>query len=99
MDIHNVAPPMTAHLRLWSLRWVTRWRLRGENFMPKKRSLASAVLVCLWVGIYGASPVNAQQPDIKAIQELLESGNHAAAFAEAQKLEATAKAQFGINHP
>jgi tetratricopeptide (TPR) repeat protein len=65
--------------------------------MPKKRSLVSAGLVCLWVGIL-ASPATAQEPDVKAIVQLLASGNHAAALAEAQKLEAAAKAQFGINH-
>jgi tetratricopeptide (TPR) repeat protein len=38
------------------------------------------------------------QPDLKALGQLLESGNHAAALVEAQRLEAAAKAQFGINH-
>jgi tetratricopeptide (TPR) repeat protein len=65
--------------------------------MPKKRSLFSAGLVCLWVGIL-ACPATAQEPDVKAILQLLESGNHAAALAQAQELEATAKAQFGIDH-
>jgi tetratricopeptide (TPR) repeat protein len=65
--------------------------------MPKKRSLVSAGLVCLWAGIL-ACPATAQEPDVKAIVQLLATGNHAAALAEAQKLEAAAKAQFGINH-
>jgi tetratricopeptide (TPR) repeat protein len=66
--------------------------------MPKKRSLVSAGLVCLWVGISAACPATAQEPDVKAVVQLLASGNHAAALVEAQKLEAAAKAQFGINH-
>ena len=74
--------------------------------MPKKRLLLAAGLVCLWVGICVVRPVTAQEPDmnvstrpeIKTIVELLESGNHAAALVEAQKFEAAAKAQFGINH-
>jgi tetratricopeptide (TPR) repeat protein len=75
--------------------------------MPKKRSLVRAGLVCLWVGISIACPASAQepdmnvsmQPDMKAIGQLLESGDHAAALVEAQKFEATVKAQFGIDHP
>ena len=74
--------------------------------MPKKRLFVAAGLVCLWVGICVVRPVTAQEPDmnvstrpeIKTIVELLESGNHAAALVEAQKFEAAAKAQFGINH-
>jgi tetratricopeptide (TPR) repeat protein len=66
--------------------------------MPKKRSLASAGLVCLWVGTCVACPATAQERDITAIGQLIVSGDHAAALAEAQKLEAAAKAQFGINH-
>jgi tetratricopeptide (TPR) repeat protein len=66
--------------------------------MPKKRSLVSAGLVCLWMGISIACPATAEEPDMNAIWQLLESGNDAAALVQAQKLEATAKAQFGINH-
>src|SRR5215467_4179569 len=77
-----------------------------RNRMPKKRSLVSAGLVCLWVGISAACQATAQEPDmnvtarpeVKAIVELLKSGNEAAALVEAQKLEAAAKAQFGVNH-
>ena len=66
--------------------------------MPKKRSLVSAGLVCMWVGISVPCPATAQEPDINAIGQLIMRGDHAAALAEAQKLEAAAKAQFGINH-
>ena len=74
--------------------------------MPKKRSLVSAGLICLWVATSAACPATAQEPDmnavmqrdIKAIEELLVKGDHAAALVEAQKLEAAARAQFGINH-
>jgi tetratricopeptide (TPR) repeat protein len=74
--------------------------------MPKRRSLVAAGLVCLSIGVSTACPATAQepdtnavmQPDIKAIVQLLESGNHAAALVEAQKFEAAAKAQFGVNH-
>jgi tetratricopeptide (TPR) repeat protein len=74
--------------------------------MPKKRSLVAAGLVCLSVGVFATCQASAQepdmsvitQPDIKAIGEFLESGNHAAALVEALKFEAAAKAQFGINH-
>src|SRR5262249_3729263 len=74
--------------------------------MPKKRSLVCAGLVCLWVGISAACPASAQEPDmnaimqpeVKAVLELLERRDYAAALVEAQKFEAAAKAQFGVNH-
>ena len=66
--------------------------------MPRRRSLVCAVLVCLWVGISVGGPAMAQEPDINAIKQLIVRGDHAAALREAQKLEAAAKAQFGINH-
>jgi tetratricopeptide (TPR) repeat protein len=50
------------------------------------------------VGISIARPATAQGPDSNAIVQLIARGDHAAALEEAQKLEATAKAQFGINH-
>jgi tetratricopeptide (TPR) repeat protein len=64
--------------------------------MAKMRSVVCAV--CLMAGISVASPANAQEPDIKAIVQLIARGDHAAALLEAQKLEAATKAQFGINH-
>jgi tetratricopeptide (TPR) repeat protein len=66
--------------------------------MPKKRSVIRAGLVCLWAGISAACPATAQEPEINAIVELIARGDHAAALAQAQKLEAAAKAQFGVNH-
>jgi tetratricopeptide (TPR) repeat protein len=63
--------------------------------MPKKRSLVCARLVGLWVGISAICPAAAQD----AIAIDIGRGDPAAALAEAQKLEAAAKAQFGINHP
>ena len=64
--------------------------------MPKMRSLVCAALVCLLVGISVAGPATAQ--DINTIGQLMARGDHAAALMEAQKLEAAAKAQFGVNH-
>jgi polyphosphate kinase len=64
--------------------------------MPKKRSVVCAILVCLGVGISVACPATAQGPDVNAIVQLMARGDHAAALQEAQKLEAAAKAQFGI---
>ena len=66
--------------------------------MPKERSVVRAGLACLWVGIFVIGPAIAQEPDINAIGQLIARGDHVAALAEAQKLEAAAKAQFGINH-
>jgi tetratricopeptide (TPR) repeat protein len=66
--------------------------------MPEKRSFDSTGLVYLSMAIAIAGPVTAQEPDITAIGQLIERGNHAAALLEAQKLEAAAKAQFGISH-
>jgi tetratricopeptide (TPR) repeat protein len=64
--------------------------------MPGMRSLVCAGLVCLGISI--ALPAAAQEPDIKAIVQLIARGDHAAALLEAQKLEAATKAQFGIDH-
>jgi tetratricopeptide (TPR) repeat protein len=72
--------------------------LCADNVMPKKRSVVSAILVCLGVGISVACPATAQGPDVNAIVQLMARGDHAAALQEAQKLEAAAKAQFGIDH-
>lgn len=66
--------------------------------MPTERSVVRAGLACLWVGIFVIGPAIAQEPDINAIGQLIARGDHVAALAEAQKLEAAAKAQFGINH-
>src|SRR5262245_25896155 len=73
-------------------------QLPRRNLMPRKRSLVCAVIVCLWVGISVGGPPMAQESDINAITQLIMRGDHAAALREAQKLEAAAKAQFGINH-
>src|SRR5262245_62677060 len=66
--------------------------------MPKQRSVVRATLLCVWTGISAICPATAQGPDVNAIVQLIARGDHAAALAEAQKLEAAAKAQFGINH-
>jgi tetratricopeptide (TPR) repeat protein len=66
--------------------------------MARLRSLACAVFVSLWVDLSVGGPAIAQEPDISAIMQLMVRGDHAAALLEAQKLEATAKAQFGISH-
>jgi len=50
------------------------------------------------LGICVGYPATAQEPDISAIEQLMARGDHAAALLEAQKLEATTKAQFGTNH-
>ena len=65
--------------------------------MPNKRSLVCVGFICWLACISVASPATAQ--DINAIGPLIASGNHAAALAEAQKFEAAAKAQVGVNHP
>jgi tetratricopeptide (TPR) repeat protein len=69
-----------------------------RNVMPKTRSVVRAALLGLCVGISVACPATAQESDVNAIVQLLARGDHAAALAQAQKLEAVAKAQFGINH-
>jgi tetratricopeptide (TPR) repeat protein len=66
--------------------------------MPNKRSVVRAGLACLWVGISVIGPAIAQGPNINIVEQLIARGDHAAALLEAQKLEAAAKAQFGINH-
>src|SRR5215813_14133960 len=66
--------------------------------MPKERSVVRAGLACLWVGTSVIGPATAQGPDINVVGQLIARGDHAAALLEAQKLEADAKAQFGINH-
>src|ERR1700730_2190222 len=48
------------------------------------------------------APVAAQQGDLNAIQkryhEFYDAGNYAAALGEARKLEAVARARFGVGH-
>jgi tetratricopeptide (TPR) repeat protein len=73
-------------------------RFARRNVTPNKRSFVRAGLACLWVGFSVIGPATAQGPDANAIGQLIARGDHAAALREAQKLEAAAKAQYGINH-
>jgi tetratricopeptide (TPR) repeat protein len=66
--------------------------------MARLRSLVCEILVSLWLGISVGGPAIAQEPDISAIMQLMVRGDHAAALLEAQRHEAAARAQFGINH-
>jgi hypothetical protein len=72
-----------------------------RGIMRRLLSFATALIVL--VGVIGCPPsATAQRADVEAIfkrvQELLGAGNYPAALAEAQKFEAAAKAQYGINH-
>src|SRR5262245_105695 len=73
-------------------------QLAWRHLMPRKRSLVCADRVCCWVRILVGGSATAQEPDLDAIIQLMVRGDHAAALLKAQKLEAAAKAQFGINH-
>jgi CHAT domain-containing protein/tetratricopeptide (TPR) repeat protein len=72
--------------------------------MPMQRSrVFGALLLVVALATLAAPPSAAQQPDIaaaeKRFQDLAAAGNYAAAFAEAQKLEAAVKARSGTNNP
>ena len=62
----------------------------------------SALLGATLFALIAMAPAAAQQGDLDAIfkrfNELYAAGNYPAALVEAQKLEAMAKARFGVNH-
>lgn len=66
------------------------------------RALASFVFVFLAAIVLAVVPSKAQEGDLQAIlnrvNELMRTGNSAAALIEAKKFEADVKAQFGTDH-
>lgn len=71
---------------------------------PKLQNRTAAFFAVIFLATAAiVEPASGQQTDLMAInqkfQELYAAGNYLAALAEAQKLEAAVKVQFGTNHP